>query len=261
MLSGRAITTFSTGQTDMEVVMRTRRTWLLGAALALAAACASQKKQAAVVKVDDSGLARLNESQMEQVDDARVEEGRAHDALARAKANEADARARFEVARSERQVSDAQLKRATAERDMLKKQYADADQMARADNDISAAQERIKATDLKLDYLKRMIDLSVAERLLAEQHLETASAQTEQSKFQAMSKAGAPQVREVNAGSIDSRVATAQQKEAALRTDIANKRSGAADVYNRWQQLDARVKTLARPESMSVPPPSGEPTK
>src|SRR4051794_37700853 len=135
---------------------------------------------------------------MEAVDDARVEQGRAQDAAARAKANEADARARFDVARSEREVSDAQLKRALAEREMLKRQYADADTMARADNDIAAAQQRIQATDLKLDYLKRMIDVAVGERNLAAAHLETAEALTEQAKYTAMQKANAPQVREVN---------------------------------------------------------------
>src|SRR6185295_17278442 len=82
-------------------------------------ACSSQKPAA---KLDDSGLARLNESQMEPVDEARIEEGRAHDAVSRARATEADARSRLEVAKSERGVSEAQLKRAQAERDLLKKQ-------------------------------------------------------------------------------------------------------------------------------------------
>src|SRR3954470_18649646 len=59
--------------------------------VAVAAACSSQKP---VARVDDSGLARLDEQQMQPVDDARIEVGRAQDALARSRANEADARAR-----------------------------------------------------------------------------------------------------------------------------------------------------------------------
>src|SRR5258705_8985844 len=92
---------------------------LLAAALVAACSHQQQKPQA---RVDDSGLARLDEQQMQPVDDARVEEGRARDAVARAKANEADARARLAVANTERGVADAQLKRAQAERELLKKQ-------------------------------------------------------------------------------------------------------------------------------------------
>jgi hypothetical protein len=238
--------------------MAGRGWWVLTAGLALCAACASNKPQQ--VKLDDAGLARLNESQMEPVDDARIEQGRAHDALARARAAEADARARYDVAKSEREVSQAQLKRAQAERDLLKKQYADADQMARADNDIQAAQQRIQAADLKLDYLKRMIDIGSAERQLAEQHVETADARVEQAKYRAMQQANAPQVREINGAQIDQRVAQDESREAQSRSQIATMRSQANDVYNRWQQMDARVRSLARPEPLPVPPPSGEPT-
>src|SRR5438132_3449037 len=85
---------------------------------ALLSACTSHHE---VTKVDDAGLSRLSENQMRPVDDARVEVGRAQDAVARAKAGEADARAQLEVARSDRDVAIAQLKRAMAERDLLKK--------------------------------------------------------------------------------------------------------------------------------------------
>src|SRR5947207_8839971 len=102
----------------------------------LAAACSSQQK--AQVKLDDSGLSRLNERQMEPVDDARIEAGRAHDAVSRMRANEAEARSRVEVTKSEHGVADAQLKRAIAERDMLKKSYGDRNQIARAEEEIAA---------------------------------------------------------------------------------------------------------------------------
>src|SRR3981081_2410161 len=122
------------------------RLGLLGGALLLVAACASGNKE--ITKIDDSGLGRLNEHQMEPVDDARVEQGRAQDAMAKARSAEAEARSRYEGAKSERDVAEAQLKRAQAEGEMLKKQYADRDAMARAENDITGAQERIKAPEL-----------------------------------------------------------------------------------------------------------------
>src|SRR5205085_11260066 len=40
--------------------------------------------------------------------------------------------------------------------DLLKKQYAPKDSIARADQDIKAAQQRIQATDLKLQYLTQL---------------------------------------------------------------------------------------------------------
>jgi hypothetical protein len=241
---------------DMQgVVMRTGRL-AIGAALVVMA-CSSQKQ---VTKVDDSGLARLNESQMAPVDDARVEEGRAHDALARARAAEADGRARLEVARSERGVAEAQLKRAMAERDLLKKQYAGKDQMADVEQEMAAAQDRIKATDLKLQYLQQMIGVAESERKVAEAHVLTAQALTEQAKLQAMKAGDVPQAASANAGDIDHRVANAQAQEANLRREAAQRRSGAVELYNQWQQADARARTLARPTNVAVPPPTGEPT-
>ncbi|HET9753660.1 MAG TPA: hypothetical protein VFP52_11890, partial [Myxococcales bacterium] len=117
---------------------------LILAGISVAVACASHKQEA---RLDDSGLARLDEQQMQPVDDARIEQGRAQDALARARANEADSRARLEVAKSDRTVADAQFKRAVAERDLLKKQYASPDQLAPVERDIAASQDRIKAAD------------------------------------------------------------------------------------------------------------------
>src|SRR5262249_54073274 len=122
---------------------------ILGAAVALAA-CAEHHT---LTRVDASGLSRLDEQQMQPVDDARVDEGRAQDAVAKAKAAEADARARLEVAKSEKDVSEAQLKRSIAERDLLKKQYAPKDQVAQAEENIEAAQDLVKATEFKLAYL------------------------------------------------------------------------------------------------------------
>ena len=230
-----------------------------GALLGLAVGCAGNKP---VQKLDDSGLARLNEQQMQPVDDARIEEGHAHDALAKARANEAESRSRFEVARSEHDVAEAQLKRSLAERDMLKKQYADRDAQAHAENDIRGSQERIKATDLKLEYLKRMIEVSVTDRQLAEAHVDTAVAATEQAKYRAMKAGNAPQVEAINGGDIDGRVAQAQLHEGQLRKEVAEQRSAAVDLYNRWQQMDAQIRTTARPENLAVPAPGvGEPTK
>jgi hypothetical protein len=224
----------------------------------IAAACSSQKP---VAKLDDSGLARLDESQMEPVDQARIEEGRAEDGLARAGANQADGRARLEVARSERGVAEAQLKRALAERDLLRKQYANKELMADVEQEIAASQDRIKASELKLQYLNQMIALSEAERKVAEAHLTTARALTEQAKYRAMKAGDAPQAASVNVGDVDHRLATAQAQEANLLKDAANHRATAVEVYNRWQQADARARTLSRPTQLAVPPPtSSEPT-
>jgi len=151
----------------------------VGSAL-IAVACSSQNPAA---RMDESGLSRLNESQMEPVDDARVEEGRAHDAAARARANEADARARLEVARSERSIAEAQLKRGQC-----------------------------------------------------------------------------AQAATVNPGDVDHRVASAQAQEANLLKEVSQRRSNAIDLYNRWQAADTHARTLARPSTTAVPPPTSEPT-
>jgi hypothetical protein len=227
--------------------------WLVPAC-AIALACASSPKPAP--KVDDSGLSRLDETQMQPVDDARIELGRAGDALARARANEADAQARLTVAKTERDVADAQLKRALAERDLLKKQYAPQEQLARADEEVRLAQDRIRAADLKRGYLERMVQVAQADRNAAAAHVDTANAMVEQAKMRAMKAADVPQAQSANAGAIDARVAEAQVREAQLRKQAADLRAGAVDAYNKWQQMDVRVRTLARPEPLPVPPPN-----
>jgi colicin import membrane protein len=227
---------------------------------AVAVACASSPKP--VARVDDSGLARLNESQMQPIDDARIELGRAQDALARGRANEADARARLEVGKTERGVADAQMKRALAERDLLKKQYASQEQLVRADEEVRAAQERIQAADLKRAYLEKMVQVVQADMQAAQAHVETANAMVEQAKYRAMKTADVPQAQSANAGQIDSRLAEAQVREAQLRKQAADLRAGAVETYNKWQSVDTRVRTLARPEPLPVPPPTGpEPTR
>jgi hypothetical protein len=227
---------------------------LLGTVLA-AMAC-SHAQNTAAPQVDDSGLARLNEDQMQPVDDARVEEGRARDALARAKANEADTRARLDVAVTERSVADAQLKRSQAERDLLKKEYANQEQMAKVEEDIRASQERIKAADLKRQYLERMTQVAQAETRLAQAHIKTAESMTEQAKLRAMRSANVPEAGSANTGQVDSRVAQLQRNEADERKRAADLRASAVDLYNRWQETDSRVRLLARPESLPIPPPT-----
>lgn len=234
------------------------RRLVIVAGAALAVACASHQQ---ATKLDDSGLARLDEQQMQPVDDARIEQGRAQDAVARARANEADARARLEVAKSDRTVADAQLKRAVAERDLLKKQYASPDQLAPVEQDIAASQDRIKAADLKLQYIQQMIGVAEAERKAAEAHLLTTQALTEQAKYRAMKENNVPQAASANAGDIDGRVAQAESQEANFQKEVAKRRSTAVELYNRWQQADARSRSLARPSTLAVPPPTtGEPT-
>lgn len=232
--------------------MRTHLWCVLAGAFAIS--CASGQKPAA--KVDDSGLSRLDETQMQPVDDARIELGRAQDAFARARANEADAQARLTVAKTEREVADAQLKRALAERDLLKKQYAPQDDLARADEEVRAGQERIRAADMKRQYLERMVQVAQADRNAAGAHVDTANALVEQAKLRAMKAADVPQAGSANPGAIDSRVAESQVREAQLRKQAADLRANAVDAYNRWQQVDVRVRTLARPEPMPVPPPN-----
>jgi hypothetical protein len=206
-------------------------------------------------------LARLSEQQMAPVDDARIEEGRANDAVARAKAAETDARARAVVAKSEKEVSAAQLKRSAAELDLLKKQYASKDQIARAEQDIRSADERVKATELKIQYLNQMIGLAQTELKAAEAHVATAHAATQDAKYRAMKTANVPHADAVNVGDLDRQMADARAHEAELQRNAADQRSNAVALYNRWQQADSSSRTLSRPENVPMPPPVSEPGK
>jgi colicin import membrane protein len=233
-----------------------RRMMGLGLGTMLAVACAGHHQEA---KLDDSGLARLNEDQMQPVDNARLDLGRAQDAVAKAQANETDARARVEVAKSEREVGEAQVKRAAAQRDLLKKQYADKDAMAQADQDIASAQDTMRAQDLKLAYLNQNVNVAAAERNAAEARVLTQRAVIEQTKYQAMQQAGAPQTASVNPGDLDSRLAQARAHEANAQKEAAEKRAQAVNLYDRWEKVDARARLMAKPQEVPPPAPMAAP--
>jgi hypothetical protein len=225
-----------------------------GAALGLAvlAGCA-HKQQAATERVDNSSMTKLNEQQMQPVDNARVDEARAHDALARARANEAEAHTRIAVAKAERDVSVAQLNRAKAERDLLVQQKASPGEVARATANYKTAEDRLRATDLKIDYLNKMTGVAERETHLADLHAQTQSAIVERAKYQALAAADPNQLQGVNGARIESQVASLQAAEATTRKEAADKRVDAVDSYNKWQELDARVRTAAV-HDMNAPP-------
>jgi hypothetical protein len=234
-----------------------RRFLGLGLGALVLVACASHHEEA---RLDDSGLAQLNEDQMQPVDQARLDLGHAQDAASRARATEADARARVEVAKSEREVAEAQLKRAAAQRDLLKKQYANRDSMAQAEQDIAAAQDAVRASDLKLQYLNQNVSLATAERAAADAHVQTQRALVEQTKYRAMQQAGAPQIASINPGELDQRVAQARSHEAEIQRAAAERRTQAMALYDRWQRADARSRALGTPQDVPPPPPVAAPT-
>lgn len=240
--------------------MRNRFGWKSASAalgLLTLAGCAHGNKQPAVERIDNSSMTRLNEKQMQPVDDARVEEGRARDALARAKANEAEAHTRVEVAKAERDVSVAQLNRAKAERDLLVQQKASPVDVSRATAGQKTAEERVRASDLKIEYLNRMIGVAQRETRLADLHAQTQGAMVERAKYQALSVADPNQLQGVNGAKIESQLAALQAEESRARKEAADKRVEAVDSYNRWQELDARVRTAAAQE-MATPSPMGD---
>jgi hypothetical protein len=230
----------------------------LGAMLCigLLAGCSHEKP---VQTIDNGALVRLSEGQMQPVDDARVEEGRARDNVARAAAGVQEAKAKIEIAKAERDVATAQQKRTQAELEMLQKQKADATDIDRAKQDLTIAQQRVQAVDFKLDYLSRSVGISQGEQRVAEQHAQVAAAAVEKAKFGALHAADPNQVRDINVGVIDQRLAEAQSREAQLRKDVADQRVELVESYNKWQDLDAKVRTAPPPAQPRRPDLPAEP--
>lgn len=206
-------------------------------------------------RIDNSSLTHLNEQQMQPVDDARIEDGRARDALARAKANETEARTRVEVAKAEKDVSVAQLNRAKAEHDLLVQQKAAPAEQARAAQARKDAEDRVRASDLKIDYLGKMVEVSGKETALADAHAQVTTALVERAKYHALQAGDPNQLQGVDAAKIDAQVAELQVKESNARREAADKRVAAVDSYNRWQELDAKVRTAAAPPNEKLAPP------
>jgi hypothetical protein len=217
--------------------------------------CAHEKKAAQMERVDDSSMTRLKEEEMQPVDDARIEEGRARDALARAKANESESRTRLEVAKAEKDVAVAQLNRAKAEHELLQKQKAPPEQQARAAQARKDAEERVRAADLKIEYLTRMVEVSGKEVALADAHAQVSTAMVERAKARVLQASDPNQLQGVDAAKIEAQIAQLQAQESSARKEAAEKRVAAVDSYNRWQELDARDRNAAVPANTKPPPP------
>jgi hypothetical protein len=228
-----------------------------GALIALSAlsGCAHEKKTAQMERIDDSSMTRLNEEQMQPVDDARIEEGRARDALARATANESEARTRVEVAKTEKEVAVAQLNRAKAEHDLMVKQKVAPEEHGRAAQARKDAEDRVTAADLKIEYLGRMVEVSSKEVALADAHAKVSTAMVERAKARVLQVSDPNQLQGVDAAKIDAQVAQLQAQESNARKGAAEQRVAAVDSYNRWQEMDARARNATVPVNTKPPPP------
>ncbi len=218
--------------------------------LGFLSACSHEKP---VQHIDNGALVRLNEQQMQPVDEARVEEGRARDNIARAKVAVQDARAKIEIAKAEREVAVAQEKRSKAEHDLMVSQKADMPDIDRARADFVVAQQRVQAVDFKIEYLNRTVGIAQIDQQVAEEHAIVAETATERAKYQALQGANSNEIRGLNPATIDARLADAQAKEANLRKQAADKRVALVDAYNKWQELDAKVRTMPAPQTPAAP--------
>jgi hypothetical protein len=169
-------------------------------------------------------MTRLKEEEMQPVDDARIEEGRARDALARAKANESESRTRLEVAKAEKDVAVAQLNRAKAEHELLQKQKAPPEQQARAAQARKDAEERVRAADLKIEYLTKMVEVSGKEVALADAHAQVSTAMVERAKARVLQASDPNQLQGVDAAKIEAQIAQLQAQESSARKEAADKR-------------------------------------
>jgi colicin import membrane protein len=163
-------------------------------ACGLAAGCASE-----AVKVQPTAP-RPESIHIEPASDdgsARVE---ARDAVARARADEEDAKAQLEVSRTEREIADAELRRVTEERDLLRRQAGPQAQLAQAERDVRVAQTKSQAGELERVYLERVVQAAEEERKLAE-----------------------------------AEAADAEDQAVQLRREAAQLRSRAAEAYHKWQ--------------------------
>jgi hypothetical protein len=241
--------------------MTSHKAWAAIGLGALLGACSSSQ-QAQIKPIPTSALGHLNEQQLQPVDAARVDAGRARDQYARSQAAVQDAKAKLQVAQSEKQVAVAQQDRAKSEREMLEKQNADPATLDRARKSEALAAQRVQASDLKIDYQNKAINVAQAEEQVAAQHVNVANASAENAKLQALRQGDPNAVRNINPQQYEAAVSQAQAKEAELRGQAANQRVELVDSYNKWQELDAKVRAQTpRGPAAPLPAAPAEPPK
>lgn len=222
-------------------------------ALALAA-CATIRGEPDRLQVDESQLVNLSPEQLEGVDSARQTVSQMQNELRSAEQAFEEAQERYEMARADREVSEAEAGRAKSRAEAEVEEGQDVEEHPQ----VQRTRERLEADRARERYLEEMVSVSEAERNEAEQQLRLAQAELERAKFTALQQ-GDPQA----AGQIDARapdfereVAQARSQVAESQAQIADRRSEALDLYDEWVELEQQV----RPSDRRAVAPEEQPT-
>jgi hypothetical protein len=211
---------------------------LAGIALGLAAACATGSHRP--ILVSDADYGRLQPGQTQLVEAARADRGTAHDAVARAKLRQMEAKHEIELAMADEKAVDAERMRAeSAVRSA--KESNDPAQAEAARAVVETAQLRKRTADAHLAYAKKLQALRDAEVVAAEKHLAYQDLRVEQAKLQSLQAAQIPAAAKYDATALQARVTKATREAQQADAHVATATTEMTNAGRQWQELDRQL--------------------
>lgn len=209
-------------------------------AVALAAcavlACAGSRPEQKPVTVSDSDYGRLDSGQTQIVEAARADLGRARDEFARAKLGETDARQEDELARADLMAAESAKMRADSLAKSANESNAPADFEA-ARSGAEVAQLRLRIADAHMTYAKAVQAQRAAEVRTAERRVAYQGSLVELAKLHALQQAGVPAASKYPASQLEGQVEQARQQLEQAENESRGGEAQVTSARQTWEEL------------------------
>lgn len=231
------------------------RTALLLAPLGLAAACATTKGPP---EVKDEWVARIPESEMGPIFDARADVRRSRDELNRAEVAVKDAKRDHDVQKG---LQDAEKERLDALGKAIEaaRSTGDPAQIRDAQERHARGQEMFDVAKERADVGKGRVEVAELERDLARVGVRRAEVAVEQAEYQQLRAMNDTRIRDLNPAAFEAEFAELTARESELQTRLADQSRSLTFAERRLRELEQRLGVGGAgdqgtlPEDRSVP--------
>ena len=204
------------------------------AALAVAGACAHGSTRSDTVS--DEVLARVPSSQMDGVNQARLDVAKAKDTLARENVSQQKAKHYIEVANNEVAIAKAQI-----DRNESAQKAADYSRNNQATTEsksaMGLARQREQVANAHVNAAQQLANYSTARVGAAQKAVDLANARLEQAEFKAVKASGDPAVNNIDGQAIAKRVEDARVALEQERAKVSQTKASASAARTSWIAL------------------------
>ncbi|QSQ11307.1 hypothetical protein [Myxococcus landrumensis] len=201
--------------------------------------CSSSRSNA---KVDESWMARVPTSDMEDVRQAQVVVNTAEENLTRAKVAHQDSKEELKVAKEREKITNQQQK--VAQKALELGNTTDRSQdVTRAQNELQQAEENMTAARAETEWKEKAVTTRESMVKMREREVDVAKAQLNQARYRTLERNGDARAEKLDSGKVNDEVAKARA-EATKEQDRVNmnvKLERQAEA--RWKQADTKARS------------------